>query len=63
MSNVLQNIFGMLLLMSMPILIAISIITPDKTNGGYFTDPIRYWTDVTYYCDNFNPSYCKGIKQ
>lgn len=59
MSNVLQNIFGMVMLMSLPILIVISVITPEKTNDGYFTDPIKYWTDTQYYCDNFNPSYCR----
>lgn len=55
----LENIFGIMILMSMPILIAICFITPDKTNDGYFTDPFRYWTDTQYYCENFNPGYCK----
>lgn len=50
------------MLMTLPIMIAISIITPNKTNDGYFTDPIRYWTDTQYYCDNFNHNYCKGMK-
>ena len=59
MSNTLQNILGMVMLMSLPVLIAVSIITPNKTNDGYFTDPIRYWTDTQYYCDNFNPNYCR----
>lgn len=50
------------MLMTLTIMIVISIITPNKTNDGYFTDPVRYWTDTQYYCDNFNPNYCKGMK-
>lgn len=62
MKKTLENLACIILLMSAPVLMAISLITPDKTNDGYFTDPVRYWTDTQYYCDNFNPNYCKGIK-
>lgn len=59
MNNIIQNIFGIMMLMLLPILIVISVITPEKTSDGYFTDPIKYWTDTQYYCDNFNPNYCR----
>lgn len=35
------------------------MFTPNKTDDGLFTDPIKYWISDTYYCDHFNDTkYC-----
>ena len=62
MKRTFENLAYLILMMSALILMTICLMTPDKTNDGYFTDIVRYWTDNQYYCDNFNPNYCKGIK-
>jgi len=30
------------------------IATPDKTDAGQFTNPIKYWTCNQYFIDNFS---------
>lgn len=31
----------------------ICILTPEKTNKGEYTQPFKYWTDNTYFNENF----------
>lgn len=41
----------------------VAIFTPEKTNKGEFTDPIKYWFSDKYLCENFNNNnICKGEK-
>ena len=57
--NLVYEASGIVLLCLLPITIAICIMTPEKTSHGTYTNVIQYWTSQTYYCENFNPAYCK----
>lgn len=47
--NSLGIIFGMVVLT----MITLCVITPEKTNKGEYTNPYKYWTDDTYFNENF----------
>ena len=64
-SKVINFICGTVLCMCISVFMIVCIMTPEKTNKGYYTNPYKYWTSDEYLCDNFNfnPNYCKGINQ
>jgi hypothetical protein len=35
------------------VLLAVCILTPEKTKAGNYTDPIQYWTSAEYVKANF----------
>lgn len=38
------------------ILLVICLLTPEKTPGGNYTKPYKYWFDDVYLCEEFR--YC-----
>lgn len=36
------------------VLFAMTVLTPDKTSSGQYTDPVSYWFDDCYFESEFN---------
>lgn len=53
-----KGLLSLLIMLLAPILVFmilfIAIFTPEKDKYGNFTDPIEYWTNDTYFENNFN---------
>lgn len=47
--NILMFIIGLLIVF----ILAILIMTPDKTKSGEYTNLWKYWTDDVYFTSNF----------
>lgn len=55
--NIFANLciaIGMCLGSVMLIMSVACLFTPHKTKYGEFTDVVKYWTDNTYFCRNFD---------
>lgn len=48
-----SKLVSALILLVCTMLFMICILTPEKTNSGYYTDPYKYWTDDNYFQQNF----------
>lgn len=48
--------------MFMTIVLAIGLMTPEKTKNGNYTDVWKYWTNDTYLCQNFCDCDCSNVK-
>lgn len=61
MTRALQNTFAVVLMFGMYIMVFMALFTPEKTASGQYVKPFQYWTSQQYYCDNFNPHYCRRM--
>lgn len=62
MTSVFQNTIACMLMIGMWLMFFMALLTPERTANGNYTKPFEYWTNQQYYCDNFNPTYCKKGK-
>ena len=53
MQKILFGTLGFIVMLMFSILLWIMILTPEKTKYGEFTQPFKYWTDDSYFQQNF----------
>lgn len=53
MKKIVYGMFGMMILTLLSCLFWMIVLTPEKTNNGEYTQPLKYWTDNTYFVQNF----------
>ena len=50
---ILRGILGLMIMSIISMMMWIVILTPEKTLDGEYTQPFKYWTDDTYFQQNF----------
>lgn len=53
MRKILDGIFCVIVGTAIMTMMFICILTPEKTKYGEFTQPFKYWTDNSYFQQNF----------
>lgn len=53
MKKILTGLFGLVMMSIISMMMWIVILTPEKTLDGEYTQPFKYWTDDTYFQQNF----------
>lgn len=53
MRKFLDGLFCIIVGMVITTTMMMCVLTPEKTNKGEYTQPFKYWTDNTYFVQNF----------
>lgn len=53
MRKFLDGLFCIIVGTAMMTIVFMCVLTPEKTNKGEYTQPFKYWTDDTYFNENF----------
>ena len=53
MRKILDGILCVIFGTAMMTMLFMCVLTPEKTNEGEYTQPYKYWTDDTYFQQNF----------
>ena len=58
--EIITYIVVVMMLMVIILVVFMCLFTPEKTDSGMFTNPIKYWMSDAYVCENFKNA-CKEI--
>jgi hypothetical protein len=53
MKRIAYGMLGITMLTLLSCLFWMIVLTPEKTLNGEYTQPLKYWTDNTYFVQNF----------
>jgi len=59
-SKVFSAVIALGVTVVMLLVVAVCVLTPEKTKHRTYTDVYKYWTDEVYVCENFECTTKKG---